>query len=84
MEVNKGRFYRIKWFWNILKNGLFLFGVRNRLARIGLDFNPYYWVLEGSSDCLPPEIKGNSSDYEIINLGIDDLEKVRKRLGRGY
>jgi hypothetical protein len=81
MEVNKGRFYRIKWFWNILKNGLFLFGLRNRLTRLGLDFDPFYWVLEGASDIEPPQIKdNNTSDYEIVYLGIDEIDTVRKKI----
>ncbi|MGB5357201.1 MAG: hypothetical protein WBN11_10960 [Eudoraea sp.] len=63
MEVNNSRFYKLKWFWNILSNGLFLFGVRNRLARMGLDFDPYYWVLEGNMDYEAPKIKGDDKDY---------------------
>jgi len=79
MEVNKDRFYRIKWFWNILKNGLFLFGVRNRLATLGFDFNPFYWVLEGVSDCVPPKIKGDLSDYEVVKLNLKEIETIKKK-----
>ena len=80
MEVNKGRFYRIKWFWNILKNGLFLFGVRNRLARLGLDFDPFYWVLEGHSECDPPKIKGDPKEYKLVQLSLEDLVALRKKI----
>ena len=45
MEGDKRGFsYRIKWMSNIIKHGLFLHGVRNNLAKIGLDFMPYYGV----------------------------------------
>ena len=80
MEVNKGRFYRIKWFWNILKNGLFLFGLRNRLARLGLDFDPFYWVLEGASHCEQPIIKGNPTDYELVQLNLEEITDLRKKI----
>lgn len=80
MEVNKGRFYRIKWLWNILKNGLFLFGVRNRLARIGLDFDPFYWVLEGASDCEPPIIKGDPTEYELVQLSLEEIADLRNNI----
>ncbi|MGB5271341.1 MAG: hypothetical protein WBN52_12635, partial [Eudoraea sp.] len=80
MEVNKDGFYKIKWFWNILKNGLFLFGVRNQLARFGFDVDPFYWVLEGASDCEPPKIKCNPSDYELVHLEIEEIEVVRKNI----
>ena len=80
MEVNKGGFYRVKWFWNILKNGLFLFGVRNRLARLGLDFDPFYWVLEGASECEPPKIKGDPTDYELVQLNLEEIADLRKNI----
>lgn len=80
MEVNKGRFYRIKWFWNILKNGLFLFGVRNRLARIGLDFDPFYLVLEGASLCESPKIKGDPTEYELVQLNLEEIADLRNNI----
>jgi len=80
MEANKDRFYKIKWFWNILKNGLFLFGVRNQLARFGFDFDPFYWVLEGASDCEPPKIKDDPSEYELVQLNLEETEAIRKKI----
>ena len=80
MEVNKDRFYKIKWFWNILKNGLFLFGVRNQLARFGFDFDPSYWVLEGDGDCEPPKIKGDPAEYELVQLNLEETEAIRKKI----
>jgi hypothetical protein len=80
MEVNKGRFYKVKWFWNILKNGLFLFGVRNQLARFGFDFDPFLWVLEGAYDCDPPKIKGDAREYKLVHLNLEDAQILRKNI----
>jgi hypothetical protein len=80
MEVNNSRFYKLKWFWNILSNGLFLFGIRNRLARVGLDFDPYYWVLEGNMDYEAPKIKGDDKDYEVIELSLEEITEIRKNI----
>ncbi|MGB5359796.1 MAG: GNAT family N-acetyltransferase [Eudoraea sp.] len=80
MEVNKDRYYRIKWFWNILKNGLFLFGVRNRLARIGFDIDPFYWVLEGDLTCESPKIKGDPSAYEFTQLNAEEITSIKKKI----
>ena len=43
---NKKRPNIIKRYQNIISNGLLLFGIRNKLAKIGLDIDPYYWVQE--------------------------------------
>lgn len=80
MEVDKGKFYRIKWFWNILKNGLFLFGVRNQLVRFGLDFDPFYWVLEGASECEPPKIKADPTEYKLVKLNLEEIAGLRKKI----
>ena len=74
MEIKKeDKFYRVKWFWNIVKNGLFLLGVRNRLARIGIDIMPYYWVKEGAVMQNPPEIRGDNTGFSLVQLNEKDL-----------
>ncbi len=80
MEVNKGRYYKIKWFWNIVSNGLFLFGLRNRLAKLGFDLDPYYWVEEGFTDYEIPKIKGSQNDYVVTNLSLDEIHSIRKNI----
>lgn len=76
MERGKGRFYRLKWIWNILRNGLFWFGLRNRLAKIGLDFDPYYWELEGLSMANPPEIRGDPDNFNLEYLSLKDIREL--------
>lgn len=56
MEADKkDLFCKIKWISNIIKNGLFWHGIRNRLAKIGFDFMPYFWEI-GSTDIEPPHL----------------------------
>ena len=67
---------RLLWIWNKLRHGLVMHGIRNRLARIGLDIRPYYWVLEGGNDCKQPEIKGSTSEYSLEFLGPEDIKAM--------
>ncbi|MFK5974144.1 MAG: hypothetical protein QM485_12805 [Flavobacteriaceae bacterium] len=70
----------IKWLFNILRHGLFLHGITNRLANIGILIIPYYWVQEGISDSKPPEIKENPSDYTLKHLGLEEVKSVCNKL----
>lgn len=63
-------------YWGPVKNGLFFFGLRNRLAGIGIDFNPYYWVQEEFEPCETPIVKGDSSKYNLKYLSLDEVKLV--------
>lgn len=63
-----------KRYWDIINNGLLLFGIRNRLARIGIDIDPYYYVLEEAEPCKEPIIKGNPEEYNLRYLNIDEVK----------
>jgi len=80
MERGKGGFYRFKWFWNILRNGLFWYGVRNRLEKIGLDFEPYYWELEGMELGEEPAIKGDAGPFSLEFLKFDEIKTLANDL----
>lgn len=69
-----------KRFWNIINNGLFLFGFRNRLARIGIDIIPYYWVQEDAEPCKEPVIKGNAEDYMVKYLTKEDVQLIANQV----
>ena len=74
MEViKKAKISRIKWFWNIVRHGQLLHAVTNRLSHLGIEIDPYYWVLEGISGYDPPEIKGNASEYSIKFLNLKEI-----------
>ena len=85
MEGNKsGLAYRVKWFSNIIKHGLFWHGVRNNLAKVGLDFMPYYWET-GSIDIEPPKIRGDANGYELSEFGEDEIRYIKSTiLGIGH
>lgn len=81
MEGDKrGLAYRIQWFFNIIKHGLFLHGVRNNLAKIGLDFMPYYWVKEATSPITPPKIRGEAIDLELSTFGESEINHIKNTI----
>jgi len=75
MDVKKNQTVSpFKRYRDIINNGLLLFGIRNRLARIGLDINPYYYVQEEFIECKKPIIKGNQEEYSLRYLDIDEVK----------
>ena len=73
--------YRIKWFWRIIRHGLFFHGLKNRLARIGIDIVPYYWVQEETEPVTPPKIRDDSGNQYIVSyLGEKDLEQIKTKV----
>lgn len=76
----KGLSYRIKWMTNIIRHGLFWHGVRNNLARIGLDFMPYYWVQEATSPITPPKIRGEDQSFVIEKFGENEINHIKNSI----
>ncbi len=66
----------IQRYWNIVRNGMFLFGLRNRLANIGIDIKPYYWVQEEFTPCNEPAIKGDASAYTVKYISIEEVKVI--------
>lgn len=80
MKTNKTQDISIlKRYYGVIKNGLFLFGLRNRLAKIGLDFRPYYWVEEECEPCDTPQIKGNTSNYKLRYISLEEAKLINQR-----
>ena len=75
MELKK-RPNIVKRYWIIINNGLFLFGIRNKLAKIGLDIDPYYWVQEEFEPCEEPQIKGNTSEYHVRYFDVEEIKII--------
>lgn len=69
----------IERYWNIIRNGLFLFGLRNRLAQIGIDIDPHYYVQEEFEPCEEPIVKGDASNYILKEISVEELKLVRYR-----
>jgi hypothetical protein len=72
----KNRFYKLQLIWIRIRNGLFLYSVRNLLTRIGIDIDPYYLIQEGLNKNNAPKIKGNDSDYLLVELNLEEVKKV--------
>lgn len=70
----------VKRFWNIIKNGMFLFGLKNRLARVGIEIKPYYWVKEEVEKSLEPKIKGNVSEFTFRELSLAEMKLLTKSI----
>ena len=81
MEGDKnGLSYRIEWISQIIKHGLFWHGVRNNLAKIGLDFMPYYWVKEAVTPVNPPKIRDEHQDFELSIFGEEEINHIKKTI----
>lgn len=65
----------LKRYIEIIRNGLFLFGLFNRLAKIGIDIVPYYWVQEEAAPCQEPTIKDDAV-YTVRFLNKKELKAV--------
>lgn len=71
-----------KRYTDIIRNGLFLFGIRNRLDRMGININPYYWVQEEFVKCELPELRNDhSANYTFKHLTIEDVTLIAKDKG---
>ncbi len=68
---------KLQWYYTKLRKGLFLHGLRNRLARIGIDIEPFYWVEEEVEPCPAPHIKGDASIYTVKILEGSKLDAVK-------
>ncbi len=81
MEGDKtGLSYRIEWFTNIIKHGMLWHGLRNNLAKIGLDFMPYYWVEEATSPITPPQIRGEDTNFEMSIFGENEINYIKNAI----
>jgi hypothetical protein len=79
MAIKKGKdISNSKKIWNVLRYGLFFLVVRNKLAQIGLNIKPYYWVQEEVEKCKEPAIKGDPSKYILKYFGPKEIEIISK------
>ncbi len=74
---------KIKWFYNKVHHGLIMYGITNRLSKIGLEFRPYYFEVTYAEECESPKIKGNTLEYSLKYLGSKEVEIISSS-GIGY
>lgn len=75
MTTKKKSPYSFKVISDVIKNGLFLQGVRHAFAKVGIDIMPYYWVKEEAS---PTEIPQLRTDQKFVFRALEkpDLANV--------
>ena len=80
MEAGKNNITdKIQWMSNILKNDLFWHGVRNTIARLGIDIMPYYWEI-GSTNIEPPQIRDDASKYQLSVFNEEELTYAQSNI----
>jgi GNAT superfamily N-acetyltransferase len=81
MEKSKnGILNRLKCIATYIKYGLFLHGVRNNLAKIGLDFMPYYYCKSLSSKVNPDQIKTPDLDLKLSIFGKTEINYIKNSI----
>ena len=81
MEKNKkGVINRIQSIATIIKNGLFCLGVRNNLAKMGLDFMPYYWCQSLSSSVNPDTIKTPTLNLKCSIFSEKEINDIKNSI----
>ena len=82
-EVKYGEISQFKRILNKIRYGLVFQVIRNKLARIGIEFTPYYWFQDGMKDHIMAEIKELNSVYSVEFLDVNDMKIIAKN-ARGY
>ncbi len=68
---------------NKFRYGLVLQVIRNKLAKAGMEFTPYYWFQAGIGDKKMPEADRLNSDYSAEFLNEKDMKFIAES-SRGY
>ena len=63
--------------------GLVLHVIRNKLAKIGIEFSPYYWFHSRFVDLEKPDLKGINSEYTVELLDARNMKLISEN-ARGY
>lgn len=82
-KVKSVEISQFKRILNKFRYGLVFQVIRNKLAKIGIEFTPYYWFQDGVSDNVIPVIKKFNSEYSVAFLEKDDMKVIAEN-ARGY
>ena len=81
MEKNKkGIINRIKWIYKLSKHGLFMQGVRNNLAKIGVDIMPYYYFVSTKDTAIPQKIRGDELNLKLSIFDESDMKLIKSSI----
>ncbi|OUS01339.1 hypothetical protein A9Q86_06015 [Flavobacteriales bacterium 33_180_T64] len=75
MTTKKKSPYSLKVISDVIKNGLFLQGVRHAFAKIGIDIMPYYWVEEEVILTEEPKLRTDET-FVFKRLKKEDLKLI--------
>ena len=81
MEKNKiGFINRIKWIYKLTKHGLFMQGLRNNIAKIGIDIMPYYYFISTKENAVPQKITGEKINSDVTVFDESDLKLIKESI----
>jgi len=82
-KVNSGEISQIRRISDKFRHGLVLQAIRNKLAGVGIELTPFYWVQEGINPTEVPVIKGTISEYMVRFLEDEEMKIIVEK-ARGY
>jgi hypothetical protein len=68
---------RLKRIYKLTKKGLFWHGVRNNLAKLGIDFMPYYWSKSTFTNFEIPKVGLNQDDLILSFFGEEEIKFIK-------
>ena len=81
METDKRGFAnRIKWIYKLTRHGLFWHGLRNNLAKLGIDIMPYYYFIATKENAKPQKIKGEKLDLRFSTFNEADISFIKSSI----
>ena len=82
MDIERSKYFKILMIRNRIRNGLFLFTLRNFLTRFGLDVYPYYFNKAEYTYCTEPKIKDNAANYKLVKVTADEIGIWNRVMGK--
>lgn len=71
---------RLKWIYKLIKKGLFWHGVRNNVAKLGIDIMPYYWFTVTKELSEPQRIKDETLDLKVSIFGESEIKIIKSKI----
>ncbi|MDT0558739.1 GNAT family N-acetyltransferase [Ichthyenterobacterium sp. W332] len=77
---SKGVVNRIKWIYKLIRHGLFWQGVRNNLAKIGVDIMPYYYFIAVKENAEPQAIRDKNLEVILTRFNEEDMNLIKSSI----
>ena len=79
-KIEKGVLNRIRWIYKLTKHDLFWHGVRNNLAKLGIDIMPYFYFVATKENAKPQSIKGEKLDLKFSTFDENDIKFIKSSI----